>query len=154
MSFQHKTQVGGDHYNQGDRPQHWDLATMYQWDPFQYQITKYVMRWKDKHPTPEKKLEDLKKCRSFLDKYIAEYEAWLPKTPTFIPAMVANHMKMYELAAPTYISDNDFLCEGGWGDMINLYTCRHCSSKVLASGLQGALQEHGNCPGRGYVAQG
>lgn len=70
-------QVGGDHYNQGSRPQHWDLAIMYKWDPFQYQITKYVMRWKSKHQTPEEKLTDLKKARSFLDKYIQNYEAYL-----------------------------------------------------------------------------
>lgn len=77
-SFAHKNQVGGSHYDMGDNPQHWDLAIMYQWDPFQYQITKYVMRWKDKGDTDAKKLEDLKKARSFLDKYIENYEKFLP----------------------------------------------------------------------------
>lgn len=71
-------QVGGTHYEQGTNPQHWDLAVMYGWDFFQYQITKYVMRWKDKYKgEPLKQLEDLKKARSFLDKYIEEYEAFL-----------------------------------------------------------------------------
>lgn len=71
-------QVGGTHYDQGPNPQHWDLAIMYQWDPFQYQITKYVMRWKDKHPDPLKKLEDLQKALSFLEKYISNYTRYLP----------------------------------------------------------------------------
>lgn len=72
------TQVGGTHYQQDvkDKPQHWDLAIMYRWDAFQYQITKYVMRWKDKHSTPEKRLEDLKKARHFLDKYIENFEKY------------------------------------------------------------------------------
>lgn len=74
MSYDHGTQVGGNHYSKGDLPQHWDLAVWYRWDPFQYQITKYVMRWKDKFPTREKRLEDLKKARNFLDKYIQEVE--------------------------------------------------------------------------------
>lgn len=80
ISFAHGNQVGGSHYSQGDLPQHWDLAIMYRWDPFQYQITKYVMRWKDKGTTDEKRLEDLKKARSFLDKYIANYQAFLGHT--------------------------------------------------------------------------
>lgn len=69
--YKHETQVGGTHYDQGDLPQHWDLVVMYQWDYFQAQIIKYLMRWKTKHPTPEQRLEDLKKARSFLDKYIS-----------------------------------------------------------------------------------
>ena len=67
-------QVGGTHYA-GDL-QHWDLAVMYDWDPFQYQVTKYIMRWKRKHATPEARLEDLKKARHFLDKYIEVAEQY------------------------------------------------------------------------------
>lgn len=74
-------QVGGNHYDQGHLPQHWDLAIMYKWDFFQYQITKYVMRWKDKGTTPEKRLEDLKKARSFLDKYIANFDKFDTQPP-------------------------------------------------------------------------
>lgn len=67
-------QVGGAHYKKGP-VQHWDLSIMYRWDPFQYQITKYVMRWKDKYRgNPVKQLEDLKKARHFLDKYIESVE--------------------------------------------------------------------------------
>lgn len=74
-------QVGGTHYQTPlGIPQHWDLAIMYRWDPFQYQITKYIMRWKTKYAgNPQKQLEDLKKARSFIDKYIESYEAWLPQ---------------------------------------------------------------------------
>ena len=70
-------QEGGNHYKQVNAPQHWDLVVAYQWDYFQSQITKYLMRWKSKHPTNEKKLEDLKKARHFLDKYIENYEKFL-----------------------------------------------------------------------------
>lgn len=63
-------QEGGTHYKTDGKPQHWDLVLMYDWDYFQGQITKYLMRWKTKHSTPEKRLEDLKKARHFLDKYI------------------------------------------------------------------------------------
>jgi hypothetical protein len=74
------TQVGGTHYHtDGNDLQHWDLATRFRWDPFQYQITKYVMRWKNKHPTHEQRLEDLKKARHFLDKYIENAETWDPR---------------------------------------------------------------------------
>lgn len=77
--MKHVKQVGGSHYQQeGDKPQHWDLVAAYDWDYFQGQIIKYVMRWKLKHPTPEKKVEDLEKARSFLDKYISEYRKFLP----------------------------------------------------------------------------
>lgn len=57
-------QVGGEHYG-GKSLQHWDLVDYYGWDYFQGQIIKYMMRWRDKNG-----MEDLKKARHFLDKYI------------------------------------------------------------------------------------
>lgn len=64
-------QVGGDHYKQKEGvPQHWDLGVLYGWDFFQYNITKYVMRWKNKNG-----LEDLKKAAHHLQKYIEEVES-------------------------------------------------------------------------------
>jgi len=58
-------QVGGDHYKKhGDR-QHWDVVHHFNLDYFQGQITKYVMRWRDKGG-----VNDLRKARHFLDKYI------------------------------------------------------------------------------------
>lgn len=77
MSEANKRQVAGTHYQTGGL-QHWDLCAMYGWDYFQGQITKYVMRWKTKHPTPEKRLDDLKKARHFIDKYIEEVEKGTP----------------------------------------------------------------------------
>ena len=68
-------QVAGTHYQKDGKLQHWDLVAVYDWDYFQGQITKYIMRWKYKHDTPEKRLEDLKKARHFLDKYIELHEA-------------------------------------------------------------------------------
>jgi hypothetical protein len=62
-------QVGGAHYKTGGL-QHWDLAILFQWDPFQYQVTKYVMRWRNKN-----KLQDLEKALHFLEKYIEEVKA-------------------------------------------------------------------------------
>ena len=58
-------QVGGSHYKDNGKPEHWDLVTMYEWDYFQGQITKYLMRWRKKNG-----IQDLEKARHFLDKYI------------------------------------------------------------------------------------
>lgn len=57
-------QVGGSHYKTGGE-EHWDRVARLGLDYFQGQITKYVERWKKKNG-----LEDLKKARHFLDKYI------------------------------------------------------------------------------------
>lgn len=62
-------QVGGDHY-QGSDVQHWDYAWGHDFDFFQYVITKYVERHKRKNG-----LEDLRKARHYLDKYIELLEA-------------------------------------------------------------------------------
>jgi hypothetical protein len=57
-------QVGGDHYK--IMPiEHWDLSVMFNMDPFQYQITKYVLRWRDKNG-----LMDLEKVVHFAQKYL------------------------------------------------------------------------------------
>lgn len=66
-------QEGGDHYKTGGE-EHWDRVHRLGLDYFQGQITKYIERWKKKNG-----IEDLKKARHFLDKYIelAETE---PKT--------------------------------------------------------------------------
>lgn len=57
-------QVGGDHYKKGGE-EHWDRAWRLKYDPFQYIITKWVERWRDKNG-----LQDLEKARHALDKYI------------------------------------------------------------------------------------
>lgn len=58
----------------------------------------------------------------------------------------------YERASPRFTHDQNFLCEGGWGDGTNLYTCRFCKTQVRSTGLAGAAQEHGECPARGGPA--
>ena len=60
-------QVAGNHYKTmtDDIPQHWDIVSMHNLDYFQGQITKYVMRWKNKNG-----VQDLKKALHFIEKYI------------------------------------------------------------------------------------
>lgn len=57
-------QVGGTHYKKGGE-EHWDRAWRLQYDPFQYIITKWIERWRDKGG-----LQDLLKAQHALDKYI------------------------------------------------------------------------------------
>lgn len=73
MSKQNEIQVGGNHYKTGGE-EHWDRVQRLGLDYFQGQITKYVERWKKKNG-----IEDLKKARHFLDKYIELHE------PTKVP---------------------------------------------------------------------
>jgi len=58
-------QVGGNHYKDDTGEEHWDRAWRKEYDCFQYIITKWVERWKDKGG-----VEDLKKARHAIDKYI------------------------------------------------------------------------------------
>jgi len=63
-------QVDGNHYKKFGSFQHWDMVQHFDLDAFQYQITKYVMRWKDKMG-----LNDLRKAQHFIEKYIEIHEA-------------------------------------------------------------------------------
>lgn len=66
MSQANKRQVGGTHYKKmRGVTEHWDIVVQHELDYFQGQITKYVMRWRDKGG-----VADLEKARHFLDKYI------------------------------------------------------------------------------------
>ena len=57
-------QVGGQHY--GLQPiQHWDVVMLFGLDYFQGNITKYVMRWREKGG-----VQDLEKAQHYLQKYI------------------------------------------------------------------------------------
>lgn len=61
-------QVGGDHYKgvKGhENMEHWDWCWLREYDQFQYCITKYVDRHKEKHG-----LVDLYKAQHHLAKYI------------------------------------------------------------------------------------
>lgn len=59
------TQIGGGHYKAPGHEEHWDRAWRLKYDCFQYIITKWVERWREKGG-----LEDLKKIRHAIDKYI------------------------------------------------------------------------------------
>jgi hypothetical protein len=63
-------QVGGTHYKELNSQglQHWDLVQMFEWDYFQGQIIKYVMRWQKKGG-----VQDLRKAAHYLEKYIEVY---------------------------------------------------------------------------------
>lgn len=71
-------QVGGDHYK-GKKVQHWDFVYMHNLDYFQGQITKYVVRWRDKGG-----LEDLHKAQHYLEKYLEllSLDANIPARPS------------------------------------------------------------------------
>lgn len=64
-TYANSTQVGGRHYQKHGDFQHWDMVDHFNLDYFQGQITKYVMRWKDKNG-----IQDLEKAQHFLQKYI------------------------------------------------------------------------------------
>lgn len=83
MSEANQTQIGGEHYKADEGaqaraeqvglnkvPEHWDIVHVHELDYFQGAITKYVMRHKKKRG-----IEDLKKARHFLDKYVELLEA-------------------------------------------------------------------------------
>lgn len=59
-----RRQVGGTHYGLRSY-QHWDMVAEFNLDYFQGQITKYVMRWRDKNG-----VEDLEKAGHYLEKYM------------------------------------------------------------------------------------
>lgn len=77
-------QVGGDHYKSTAIPcphcgkgiEHWDLSWAGKWDQFQYNVTKYLLRWRHKYG-----LNDLRKAQHHLEKYIEVLEAEDKKTP-------------------------------------------------------------------------
>jgi len=140
------TQVGGTHYRQsGKELQHWDLAVLYQWDPFQYQITKYVMRWKHKHSTHEERLRDLQKAAHFLQKYMEVAAQYSPPDAPAAATTATTESASWE---------DDWLVEGYFGDGTQEYKCRHCGECVRALSGLGADTLHGTCAGRGYVNQG
>lgn len=57
-------QIGGSHYAK-HKTQPWDLVDEYGLDFYEGNALKYLLRWKDKGG-----VEDLKKCRHYLDRLI------------------------------------------------------------------------------------
>jgi hypothetical protein len=148
-------QEGGNHYSNGEGLQHWDLVNMYRWDYYQSQITKYVMRWKKKHKTHEGRVEDLKKARHFLDKYIEEAERWDDGQKSPSRTTDADFLRP-PLNDPAQTHVNvDWQCEGWYGDLTNLYRCKHCRSLFRTDTIENAIDLHGHCAkAHGYVNQG
>ncbi len=74
MSKANDTQIGGGHYQHPGFEEHWDRAYRLRYDNFQYIITKWVERWRDKDG-----IKDLLKAQHAIAKYIevavAEREA-------------------------------------------------------------------------------
>lgn len=58
-------QVGGDHYNKYGEIQPWDLWWMYRMNPFQANVVKYAMRYRDKDG-----IKDLEKAKHYIEKLI------------------------------------------------------------------------------------
>jgi hypothetical protein len=111
----------------------------------QYQITKYVMRWKDKHPTVEKRIEDLKKARHFLDKYIEDAEAWdrehvrLPAEQIVVRPRTQediDHEWEHQEEAKTRFSPDGFTMGGA------RYQCLACRQVFVANSPLGAERQH------------
>lgn len=122
MNDVNKYQIGGLHYK--TTIEHWDYVIANDLNYFEGQITKYVTRCRKKNG-----LEDLQKAKHFLEKYMDAFKD------------IANpqgSLKRYEDTQPQYISDNVFLCEGGYGNGNMLYTHRATKMKLKASGLEDA----------------
>jgi len=149
-------QVAGDHYRtKGDKIQHWDLTVMFGWDPFQYQITKYVMRWKDKHATHAERVQDLKKALHFLEKYIEEAAAYDPRMGTAgeqpkepveqSSPLPLSTKQLASREAETALWKGDFTIEGYFGDNTQHYKCVHCHALIRADSIGAAHWQHPAC---------
>jgi hypothetical protein len=138
-----EAQVGGTHYKTEGKPEHWDLVILYQWDYFQGQVFKYLMRWKAKHRSKELKLEDLKKARHFLDKYIESYEKFLPQELTPTQQIMKNDLLDPISRSPTkgIWSDEEFSCEGWLGSGDAVFQDRKTRLEYLGRTLQEAYQK-------------
>jgi hypothetical protein len=127
-----REQVGGQHYKVNDNQiQHWNLVIAHDWDYFQAQIIKYVMRWKQKG-----KIEDLKKAHHFLLKYMDVAGSYMFDSEQPEP----NHgdMAIAKRAVEDRLRDAAKKSNGG-----NQWPHPHQS-----------IQEEGANPGRGYIDQG
>jgi hypothetical protein len=69
-------QIGGSHYKRGGE-EHWDRAWRLKYDCFQYIITKWIERWREKGG-----LDDLRKAQHAIQKYIEVIEAEQKKDMT------------------------------------------------------------------------
>lgn len=66
-------QVGGDHYQESGREQHWDFTWRNNYNQFEYCITKYVARCHRKNG-----IQDLEKALHHLEKFISVTSKFKP----------------------------------------------------------------------------
>lgn len=157
------TQIGGDHYKHGGE-EHWDRAWRLDYDCFQYIITKWVERWRNKDG-----IQDLRKARHAIDKYIevAEHQEAENFPHNMVGLTLGDiHLKRPEypdgpegqaVAPPDHREVNStykFTYEGGTRD-IDEWTCKLCSEHLW---LQRGYQPESvhECPAeatRAYVDQ-
>jgi hypothetical protein len=149
------SQVGGRHYKVQDSAyEHWNWAWYNKLDFFQYQITKYVVRHRDKHG-----LEDLRKASHFLLKYIELLEK--DGTPV-IDAQDVTIPSGTQMVSPMVVKPDGwigFVYEGTDGKGA-LFTCRVCRNTVRCPHEHYPGHWHMKCPGdrfaepdRNYVDQ-
>ncbi len=62
------------HYDQGDI-ECWNYIVAKKMGYLEGNVVKYITRWRDKGKTKEEKLEDLGKCRTYIDKLIEVVDA-------------------------------------------------------------------------------
>jgi hypothetical protein len=139
-------QVGGEHYKKGGE-EHWDRAWRLKYDPFQYIITKWVERWKDKGG-----LQDLQKAQHALEKYIEV------NTPATFATELTGGVDTFsvELGDVVPTGWKGFVFEGANAEGY-LFTCRTCRAKFYALPDDNPHTYH-SCPpdgepGSGYVNQ-
>jgi hypothetical protein len=130
MSANNK-QVAGTHYaNPTGGSQHWDMVVEHQLNYFEGQATKYIMRCRKKNGK-----QDIQKAIHFLEKYLEVWEKIQPSSPTadsFTKAHVARAQDQ----------NDDWQCEGYYGDNTQLYRCRHCRALVRSRTLQDVSDNH------------
>jgi hypothetical protein len=128
-------QVGGDHYKQGGE-EHWDRAWRLKYDPFQYIITKWVERWRDKGG-----IEDLKKAQHAIEKYIELVSKDAPAPDS--PHDAFNSLLYGGVKENGWIQ---FTFEGGRAGS-NFYTCKECR-EYFSVPLNHSPAAHHKCPGK------
>lgn len=98
MGKANDTQVGGSHYKKAGGEEHWDRAWRLKYDPFQYIITKWIERWRDKGG-----IQDLEKAKHAIEKYLevvrAEQAAGDGSEPG--PSYVNQDVRSVEVSRPS-----------------------------------------------------
>lgn len=124
-------QIGGSHYKKGGE-EHWDRAARLDYDPFQYIITKWIERWRDKGG-----IEDLRKAHHAIEKYIEVVEAGLlirgPTVPPpivgpgVVDALIPSRTLTVQIIPPhehEYAHFNKFI-DGKYEDWLKCIVCGH-----------------------------